>query len=285
MEDDLLLGPVLRHVDTSSATVWVETKSSCSVTILGHTADTFRVRGRHYALVIIEGLEAGSMIEYEVHIDGTRVWPRSASDLPPSIIRTTKPGAPVSVLAGSCRAAAPHEPPYTLELATDEKGRGVDTLWAHARRMVDEVPTDWPDLLLLVGDQIYADDSSPRTEERIEQFRDDDSDLPTEIVATFEEYCWLYAEAWTPRLERWLLSVVPSIMIFDDHDMIDDWNISDSWLRDISAEPWWRDHVIGGLMSYWIYQHLGNLSPAEIRAEGLLDDLLAVDDGSTILER
>jgi hypothetical protein len=82
-----------------------------------------------------------------------------------------------------------------------------------------------------------------------------------------------------------MLSVVPSMMIFDDHDMIDDWNISDTWLRDISTEPWWRDHAIGGLMSYWLYQHLGNQSPAEIRRDGLLDQLLDAGDGSEILER
>ena len=29
-----------------------------------------------------------------------------------------------------------------------------------------------------------------------------------------------------PEVERWVLSVVPSAMIFDDHDMIDDWNTS-----------------------------------------------------------
>ena len=64
-----------------------------------------------------------------------------------------------------------------------------------------------------------------------------------------------------PDVERWFFSVVPSAMIFDDHDMIDDWNISASWVRDIRNEPWWRAHVVGGLVSYWIYQHLGNLQP------------------------
>jgi hypothetical protein len=281
----LLLGPMLRYVDETSATVWVETSESCRVEVLEHTASTFSVRGRHYALVIIEGLEAATTIEYEVHLDGERVWPEVGSEFPPSIIRTTDPDATVSVLAGSCRAAAPHEPPYTLELAMDEDGRGVDTMWAHGRRMLGEDPSRWPTLLLLVGDQIYADDSSPFTQDRIEQFRDDDDELPSEVVATFEEYCWLYSEAWSPAVERWMLSVVPSMMIFDDHDMIDDWNISDTWLRDISTEPWWRDHAIGGLMSYWLYQHLGNQSPAEIRRDGLLDRLLDAGDGSEILER
>jgi hypothetical protein len=281
----LLLGPMLRYVDETCATIWVETSESCNVEVLGHAASTFGVRGRHYALVIIEGLEPATTFEYEVHLDGERAWPEVGSEFPPSIIRTTDPDAAVSVLAGSCRASAPHEPPYTLELAMDDDGRGVDTMWAHSRQMLHEDPSQWPTLLLLVGDQIYADDSSPRTKERIEQLRDDDSDLPPEIVATFEEYCWLYSEAWTPATERWMLSVVPSMMIFDDHDMIDDWNISDTWVNEISAEPWWRDHSIGGLMSYWIYQHLGNQAPAEIRIDGLLDQLVAVDDGSEILER
>lgn len=285
MNNELVLGPMLRHVSETSATIWVETLGACTVSVLSHHARTFAVRGRHYALVVIDGLDAASSVEYDVEIDGRRVWPEPGSSLPPSVIRTVAPGLPVSVLAGSCRAAAPHEPPYTLELARDDRGRGVDTLWAHARRMIREDPSEWPDLLLLVGDQIYADDSSPNTERRIEQFRPDDSDLPTDIVATFEEYCWLYAEAWRPELERWLFSVLPSVMIFDDHDMIDDWNISDTWVRDISAQPWWRDHAIGGIMSYWIYQHLGNQSPAEIEADGLLAELLAVEDGSEILER
>src|SRR6478609_11057759 len=34
----------------------------------------------------------------------------------------------------------------------------------------------------------------------------------------------------------------------------------------MAALPWWRARIVGGLASYWIYQHLGNLSP-EQRAE------------------
>jgi hypothetical protein len=36
-------------------------------------------------------------------------------------------------------------------------------------------------------------------------------------------------------------------------------------------------------VSYWIYQHLGNLSPADIRAEGLLERIMAADDGGEVL--
>ncbi len=281
---ELVLGPLLRYVDGSSATIWVEVDTPSTVHVLDHSATTFTVAGRHYALVIVNGLRPGTTTPYTVELDGVEVWPEPGSKLPPSSIRTLEAESPCSVLLGSCRAAAPHEPPYTLELATDPDGRGVDTLWAHGRRMLEEEPDEWPDLLLFLGDQIYADDSSPKAKERIERRRDD-GDLPADIVANFEEYCWLYHEAWSASVERWLLSTVPSAMIFDDHDNIDDWNISESWVRDIREEPWWSEHSIGGLMSYWIYQHLGNLSPAQIRREGMLADLVAADDGTELLRQ
>ncbi|MEO5841722.1 MAG: alkaline phosphatase family protein [Acidimicrobiales bacterium] len=274
---------MLRHVTATSATIWVETDASCTVAILGRQARTFCVEGHHYALVMLEGLSPGSTTPYEVHLDGSQQWPPPGSALPPSVIRTLD-GGELRVLFGSCRTAAPHEPPWSLELAHDSRGRGVDALRAHALRMLGQPVEAWPHLVVLLGDQVYADDSSPEARERMRVRRaDDPQDLPLDRVADFEEYTWLYHEAWRPEIERWLFSVVPSAMIFDDHDMIDDWNISASWVRDIRREPWWRKHVVGGLVSYWVYQHLGNLSPAEIRDEGMLEAISAVDDGGQLL--
>jgi hypothetical protein len=281
---DLILGPMLRDVGPSSATIWVETDAPCAVEVLGHRALTFTVAGHHYALVMVEGLAAGSCTEYQVHVDGVRRWPPVDTEFPPSVIRPVGKG-PVRVLFGSCRTAAPHEPPWTTEMAIDPVGRGVDALWAHAQRMVAQPADEWPHIAIMLGDQIYADDSSPATRERIKARRQNEpvDGLPPELVGGFEEFCWLYHESWSPAVERWFFSVVPTAMIFDDHDMIDDWNISDAWVRDIRREPWWDDHVIGGLVSYWIYQHLGNLSPDEIRAEGMLDELVGLDDGAEFL--
>ncbi len=277
---ELLLGPMLRFVDESAATIWMETDEPGRVQILDSTTHTFTVEGRHYALAVIENLQPGSETEYDVVLNGSAVWPDVASGHPASVIRTPASDSGVSVLVGSCRAAAPHEPPYTLELALDADGRGVDTLWAHGKRMLSEQQSSWPDLLVLVGDQIYADDSSPKAKARIEERRLSNADLDSKIVKSFDEYCWLYHEAWSEPVERWLFSNIPSAMIFDDHDNIDDWNISASWLSDISEEPWWEEHAISALTTYWIYQHLGNLSPSRIRDEGLLDELLSLDDGS-----
>ena len=86
---------------------------------------------------------------------------------------------------------------------------------------------------------------------------------PWEELKDYSEYCHLYWLAWTDPANRWILSTVPTAMIFDDHDIRDDWNTSEEWRETMAAKSWWRDRIVGGLASYWVYQHLGNLSPAE----------------------
>ncbi len=295
----LLLGPLLRYVSHDAATIWVETDRPCTVGVLDVTTPTFSVWGHHYALVILRDLDAASVIPYTVTLDGEQRWPLPDTPYPPSVIRTLGGSGPTRVLFGSCRAAGPHEAPFDLGPDEDERGIGVDALRAHGLRMLEQPVQDWPDLIMMLGDQVYADDPSPEVAAHIEDDRgddanddndhdesdDDDDDAPTEVVADFEEYTMLYREAWAPDVERWMLSVLPSAMIFDDHDMIDDWNISASWVRDIRAEPWWEEHIVGGLVSYWIYQHLGNLSPDQIDDEGILSELLATDDAGGVLRR
>ena len=280
----LLIGPLLRYVAETSATVWVETDAPCQVRVLGTTTPTFTVAGHHYALVIVEGLAPATVVAYQVHLDDALVWPLPDSPLPPSVIRTLGEPGELRVIFGSCRAAAPHREPYTLENARDPEARGVDALRARGLRMAAQPLEEWPHLLVLLGDQVYADDASPEVRRRLAG-RSDPEGLPPDSVANFEEYTWLYRESWTSDVERWLLSVVPSAMIFDDHDMIDDWNISDRWVQDTRREPWWAEHIIGGLVSYWIYQHLGNLSPRELRAEGMLEEAIAAGDAETMLRR
>ena len=54
-------------------------------------------------------------------------------------------------------------------------------------------------------------------------------------------------------------------MMFDDHDIRDDWNTSWSWRRDIRATTWWQERIVAGLSAYWVHQHIGNLSPRRAR--------------------
>ncbi|MFF8843941.1 alkaline phosphatase D family protein [Streptomyces sp. NPDC015127] len=287
----LRLGPLLRYVDWdtgTSATVWVEADRPCTAEVRceggGHgSARTFGIGGHHYALVPVTGLAPGTTAAYEVLLDGERVWPLPDSPFPPSTIRTPGGAAEdehVTVAFGSCRWAAPpvggHDPV------------GPDALDTLAAALAADPAARRPDVLLLLGDQVYADETSDTTRRWIASRRAASGaggTAPADQVADYEEYTRLYDESWLDPELRWLLSTVPSCMIFDDHDLVDDWNTSASWLADMRTKPWWQERVTGGLMSYWVYQHLGNLSPAELAADELYGQVRAAEDGTDALRK
>jgi hypothetical protein len=277
----LVLGPLLRYVGETEAVIWVETDAPCEVEVLGSRDRTFSVQGHHYALVRCEGLRPGTWHEYEVQLDGDRVWPVTG-DFPPSAFHTYPKQTPLEVVFGSCRVAVPHEPPYSLTKDEDGRGREIDALHTLALRMRDEPRERWPDVLVMIGDQVYADEVSPKTREFIEARRDT-SEPPGDQVLDYEEYTRLYRESWSDPAIRWLLSTVSTAMVFDDHDVHDDWNISASWKREANEHEWWREHIVGALASYWVYQHIGNLAPGHHADDELLRRVRDADDGWPIL--
>ena len=278
----LVLGPLQRYAGEDEATVWVETDAPCEVEVLGCRRRTFTVAGHHYALVHCTGLEPASTTAYEVRLDGERSWPEPDSDFPPSLIRTHGGDRPFRIAFGSCRVCAPHLPPFSLRKDEHPDGREVDALRVLADHMRRDDPSAWPQALVLLGDQVYADEVSPRVREYIRATRDTDVP-PGETVANFEEYTRLYHESWSEPHIRWLLSTVPTAMIFDDHDIHDDWNTSKTWVEDMRATGWWDERIVGGFSSYWLYQHMGNLSPAHLAEDGLHDRLRGAEDGWEIL--
>jgi hypothetical protein len=277
----LVLGPLLRYVGETEAVIWVETDAPCEVEVLGTRDRTFCVCDHHYALVRCGDLERGSWHEYEVRLDGERVWPQNGR-FPRSAFHTYPKDEPLRVVFGSCRVAAPHEPPWSLRKDEDPRGREIDALRTLALRMRDAPRDEWPDLLLMIGDQVYADEVPPATRAFIDDRRDV-SEPPGERVLDFDEYHQLYRESWTDPEIRWLLSTVSTAMIFDDHDVHDDWNISQAWVDEMRRHDWWKRHIRGALASYWVYQHLGNLAPGHGDDE-LLRRVKAAPDAEEILE-
>lgn len=263
----LVLGPLLRFVDGTSVTLWVETDAPGTVTVRSPAAPaasrpTFTVHGHHYAIVPLVGLPSGGSWPYTVECDGEAVWPPPDSDLPPSRLHTLDPARPLRLLFGSCRTTAPHDLSHTLT-------HGVDVLRAYAHRLAADGERERPSLLLMLGDQVYADEPPPRMLELIKERRAPGEE-PAAEIADFVEYAELYRLAWTEPALRWLLATVPTAMIFDDHDLRDDWNTSQTWREQMLAQPWWRRRVIAGIGAYWVYQHLGNLSPAELDEDPVL---------------
>ena len=267
---ELLLGPLLRYAGTKSASFWVETSRPCEVEVLGRRVSTFAVEGHHYALLLVENLEPGSVIEYGVRLDGRVVWPPD-DGRPAPAVHTRSGERRVRLVFGSCRVGDPQP------AAGEFPETGIDALWAYSRQLQGG-EVEWPDALLLLGDQVYADEVSPATAEFI-RGRREIGEPPGEEIADFEEYTRLYRESWSDPDIRWLLSTVPTAMVFDDHDVNDDWNISSSWVEEMREEPWWDARITGAFMSYWLYQHLGNLSPPELAEEQLLPLVQADADG------
>ncbi|MFF4278861.1 alkaline phosphatase D family protein [Streptomyces kronopolitis] len=284
----LRLGPLLRYVDATSATVWVETDRPCEVRIrcdggAQGTERTWQVAGHHYALVPVTGLAPGSETPYRVLLEepgappgggGEQVWPPPGSPFPASTLRTlpASPDQPLRFAFGSCRWSA-----TPSDVSHDPVG--PDALDALAATLAADPARQRPDVLLLLGDQVYADQTS-RATARVLADRRDVTEPPWTQVADYEEYTRLYYESWLDPRVRWLLSTVPSCMVFDDHDVIDDWNTSAAWLARMRATPWWRERILGGLMSYWVHQHLGNLAPAELAADALYARVRAAKDGT-----
>ena len=272
----LRCGPLVRYVDTSTAVLWCEFSGDCEVELafgsfvagsFGAAATvrrrTVQVHGGFYVWLPCTFLTPDTWYRYEVFdVTGgrrTKLWPNPllAGTSLPSAFRTLPLTTvqPVRLCFGSCRAGMPPgDPNGFLE--------GHDALRIYAERMAAEAAANdsvWPRLFLFCGDQIYGD--SPLSRNLEAAFRTTPGVSPAAPL-NFEQYAAIYREAWTATpLVRWALSCVPSFMICDDHEIIDDWNISEDWVRETQT-PRWRRKLSDGLLAYWVYQGAGNLPPS-----------------------
>ena len=239
-----------------------------------------------------------------------------------------------SVLHGSCRK--PHHP-------------GTDALTTADRRISITTPAQRPALLIMSGDQIYADDVAGPMLQAIHQtialLGLPDEQLPTGNIKnsselylhqnsyyarerllpddkpaadalkklfrgvrkpiftsdsahnhliTFAEVFAIYLLVWSPALWRYveldpdsripvakrelylkeqqeieqfannldqiqrLLAHIPSYMMFDDHDVTDDWNLTRGWEETAYSNPFARQMLGNALIGYWLCQGWGN---------------------------
>lgn len=276
---EVRVGPLLRHVGATDATVWVETDQPCRVEVLGNTAETFEVEGHHFAIVCITDLDPDDEHPYEVHLDGVSAWPPPDYEYPTPRIRLMPRDGSLRLMFGSCRASAPHHPPYTNQHWWHPKGKGIDVLRTYGMRMLHQPSALWPDALLMMGDQLYADQVNDDIKNLVAD-REVHANGPVEVLEDFEEYCIGYWDAWSDPLVRWMLSTIPTSMMFDDHEINDKWNTSQAWLDEMRQTDWYETRIIGGLMAYWIYQHLGNMSPAELSEDETYQKVTATRHGT-----
>lgn len=187
---ELVVGPLLRHVDETSATLWVEVDRTATVSVEADgrrwSAPTFAVHGHHYAVVAVDGLGPGETHPYVLRVDDRQVWPEPASAYPSVVLRTHDHDAPLRIAFGSCRVSVPHD-------AEHHASFGVDALRTYGMHLAahpdasDGPREGAPDLLLFLGDQVYADETSEAMRDFIAARRDPEQ-APWWELKDYEEY-------------------------------------------------------------------------------------------------
>lgn len=61
----------------------------------------------------------------------------------------------------------------------------------------------------------------------------------------------------TPKVARALANVA-TLMIFDDHEITDDWNLNKRWRNRVLRTPLGMDIILNGMMAYGLFQGWGN---------------------------
>ncbi|MGF1512236.1 MAG: PhoD-like phosphatase [Elainellaceae cyanobacterium] len=119
-------------------------------------------------------------------------------------------------------------------------------------------PSCWPDSLPEPHDGIDRDGAR--------QWRQDE-----QALQRFRQTLW--------RVRR-ALANVPSYMIFDDHDVSDDWNLNRAWCLRVLGKPLGRRVVQNALHAYALFQGWGN-QPARFESGEPASDLLSATEDWT----
>ena len=329
----VLCGPIVRRVTRTRAHIWValSTGDPVQLTVFdpGGNATAapavtpLRVgQALWIAVLSIDGVTngefaAGSTYEYAI---SSAAWPANRSpnwaDFAlqprnrPSFTGLPANLAALRILHSSCRR--PHAN------KRDALGLGLAELQGANR----------PHLLILSGDQVYADDVATLAAARLRSIDtalvgvDDSpalgalpplagrqaatnaigltSELAKDHVWTLGEFYGLYLLAWSEALwpasplpafataapgevdpgltqetydaelanlelflstlpaVRRVLANTPTLMVFDDHEVTDDWNLDHDWLTAVYGNPAGRRVVANGLLAHVVFQHWGN---------------------------
>ena len=98
----------------------------------------------------------------------------------------------------------------------------------------------------------------------------DSSKIPEKYRQRFEEE-QQYIEDFSddlPKVQR-IFAHIPTYMIFDDHDITDDWNLTARWEQQAYDHPFSKRIIGNALMAYFLCQGLGN---APEKFKGVVQD-------------
>jgi len=241
---------------------------------------TVTVGGRHYVAPQLGGLQPATWYSYQIESRSDEDSLASARESTPlqqilsyQCFRTLdafdeekqRDAQPLLIAYGSCR---------------NLKERGSDALSAFGPWLMEhfaEREKNWPRLLLLIGDQIYADEPSEDFLQRHPHLK--------KGAQTFADFANMYEYAWTcDEQVRQVLAALPVYTIFDDHEIINNWDIAPTW-RVRALKHGKEQLLVDGLVAYWVYQGWGNVHERTGVVHPLLEIMQrAAESGEDALE-
>ena len=283
----LRIGPLVRATSTDTVVIWAELSEPCNVqlyiipddTVAGMTISisttTVQVGGHYYIAPQVGGLQPSSWYTYSLSLpmDNTELTTEDNSTLIQCFrtfdVHTTDlddKQNDLRLVYGSCRKA---------EKDSSDALSAFGTWLSQHYAQRDEL---WPHLLLFIGDQIYADQPPAEVVESHPHLH--------QGAQTFEDFCILYAHAWTcDAAIRQALAAIPTFMIFDDHEIKNNWNVEPTWQSTFIRQGN-EQLLIDGLVAYWVYQGWGNLVQEAATEHPLLTIMLAAaQSGEDALEK
>lgn len=253
------VGPLVRATSATSVVIWAEVTHACTVSLtveasendkkppLTITTRTITVGDRHYIAPQLQGLQPATWYNYQLTSTESNDTSSEVSSSTPRLqcfrtLNATEQSTnaqPLKIAYGSCREANTQVPD------------AFDAFGAWLLDTEEQRDEQWPQVLLLVGDQIYADEPPAEVLQRLPHIK--------EGAVAFEEFAQIYEHAWTcsPRI-RQALAVLPTFMLFDDHEITNNWNGTPTWYAD-ALKAGKEQMLVDGLVAYWLYQGWGNI--------------------------
>jgi len=247
-----------------------------------------KVGGHHYTLIFLDGLQPATWYTYELDIkslgDIEQAPLASEEDIlqqdTAKIMQCFRTMDAVELNSGQTEQV-PRQLRIAYGSCRKSEEQSIDALAAFRSWLTDRFAQreeEWPHLLLLIGDQIYADQPPVALQRTNPQL--------AKGAGTFGDFTVLYSHAWTKdRDVRQVLAVLPTYMIFDDHEITNNWNASPTW-RAMALQRGMEQLLIDGLVAYWLYQGWGNLERGNANQQMPLLSIMdeAEQSGEDVLE-
>ena len=201
----ITVGPVIGKVTEETVRIMIEADADVRVTC---KADGGAGANKGKAKVDLKANRPGVLVIEDLTPDKRYSFKFSGAECAiPSRIKTVKPGEDsFNIGAVSCNDIGQSGP---MDMWEDMKGRYTD-------------PGNIQ-LLLHMGDQVYADNFYARSLNLLGDVNDVNNVPPEVEEAILETYRLLYRSIWGYSSRRAVLANVSNLMIWDDHEIRDDW--------------------------------------------------------------